>query len=224
VYNSSNTLQDVYYVGADNQIHAWDWTGSTFVNAALGSSEPAASQTSPAGVFLSSSGDVSVYYVGANAQMYSWFSDGKTWTARALGNGEPADAGTVPSSSPATGPNPAPATGSGPVTIAPKPRKGHLHVRIIMTWHWTKATTRLTKLRWIGLPKRATVTVSCTGRGCPARTWSGRPGKRRRLRTLTGARFHAADRITITISQRGLISERAKVVIRANRIPKTKLL
>jgi hypothetical protein len=220
VYNGSDQLQDIYYVGADAQIHAWAWTGSTFVNAPLGTSEPAASGTSPNGVFLSSSGDESVYYVGANAQMYSWFSDGKTWTASPLGIGEPAAAGTVPSSSP----SPAPAAGSGPVTIAPKPRKGHLHVRIVMTWRWAKATTRLTKLRWIGLPKRATVSVRCSGGGCPARMWSGRPGNRKRLRKLTGARFRAGDTITITISQRGLISERARVVIRANRIPATKLL
>jgi hypothetical protein len=110
------------------------------------------------------------------------------------------------------------------VTIAPKPRKGHLHVQIVMTWHWTKAGTRLTKLRWIALPRRATVTVKCSGRGCPARTWSARPGPRRGLRKLTGARFRAGDRIIITITERRMASERAQILIRSDRIPKIKLL
>jgi hypothetical protein len=136
--------------------------------------------------------------------MYLWAWTGQAWSNGHLGS--------------------SPSVGSGPITIAPKPRKGHLHVRIVMTWHWAKSVTRLIKLRWIDLPKRATVRVRCRDRGCPARAWSGRPGRRKGLRTFTGARFHPGDTITITISQRGRVPERAQIVIRANRIPKTRLL
>jgi hypothetical protein len=41
VFNPSNQLQDVYYVGATGGMYLWAWTGTTWSNGSLGAGEPA---------------------------------------------------------------------------------------------------------------------------------------------------------------------------------------
>jgi hypothetical protein len=122
---------------------------------------------------------------------------------------------------------PAPLVVTAPVTTplpAPAPGPpGHrrVSVRLTISWTWNRSRTRLHRLRLGRLPGDATLAVSCRGRGCPLR--HARATGRRRLRGLVsrldGDLFRAGDRILITVSVPGRVSERGAVRIRYGRLP-----
>jgi hypothetical protein len=56
----------------------------------------------------------------------------------------------------------------------PRPTKpGSVHTKVELSWHWTPASTVLTKLTIRKLARSATITVGCAGRRCPFKTRRG---------------------------------------------------
>jgi hypothetical protein len=117
---------------------------------------------------------------------------------------------------------------SMPIVVSVQPPHGrrHVKVRITINWTWNHAHTRLDRITFAGLPRAATITVRCQGRGCPQpRAVSTRARHRKTvLRSLDGRRYRAGDRLLITISAPGLVPERAEVRIRDGAIPRARLL
>jgi hypothetical protein len=109
-------------------------------------------------------------------------------------------------------------------TTLPAPRRGprpRVRVRIAERWTWDHAHTRLRAFRVVGRPRRhARLTVACRGRGCPfLRETIHLPAHGGAVAHLAGARFHAGDRITITISAPHRVAERGTIRIRDGRVP-----
>lgn len=103
--------------------------------------------------------------------------------------------------------------------------KPQLTVKITFTWTWVHAHSRLRRMRVGKLPGRASITISCRGRGCPRRTLHAVKRKLSRLlASLEGTVYRAGDRIYITVSASGYRSERAELVIRDGAKPTAKLL
>ena len=72
----TNGNQDVYYVGADNNINAWFWDGHHWSNGPLSGGELAKTGTGMAAVLAPSNGNQDLYYVGANSGIYAWYWNG----------------------------------------------------------------------------------------------------------------------------------------------------
>lgn len=125
-------------------------------------------------------------------------------------------------------PPPAPAASppSDPVVLVPQHTKvRRLHVRMSMSWTWNRDITRLHRIKISRVPRDATITVRCRGRGCPRhRAEVSDRHLRRLIRYLDGRRFRAGDRILISISRRGRRTERVSVRIRYEALPKVRLL
>jgi hypothetical protein len=66
-------------------------------------------------------------------------------------------------------------SGSAPATITPRARGDHLHVKVVAAWSWTAKRTRLKSLTLHKLPRRAVVTLTCRGKGCPRARSSASP-------------------------------------------------
>jgi len=115
-------------------------------------------------------------------------------------------------------------------TPLPTPPRGtgrHPRVRVTITISWTynRARTRIHRLQMSRLPRGATVTIRCTGRGCPLKRRSAKARHVKLLeRRLQGTTYPAGDRLWITISAPGRVSERALVTIRSGRLPRASLL
>lgn len=102
---------------------------------------------------------------------------------------------------------------------------GRIRAQFVLSWRWLGARTTMRSVAVRGLPRGASITVSCHGRGCPRlRPHTGR-GRTvgRLLRSLGGRRFTAGDRVDITIA-RGRRRERVRLTIRTGHIPAARLL
>jgi hypothetical protein len=128
---------------------------------------------------------------------------------------------------------PPPSAGATPITPPPTPprkhskkhSKHHVRVKISLAWVWHGPVTELTKLRFSRLPRRARVTISCTGRGCPRARSSATASHVSSLRRqLVGRRFDALDKLRITISARGELPEVAVLAIRDGHEPSARLV
>ena len=108
--------------------------------------------------------------------------------------------------------------------ITPRGR-GSVHAQFVISWRWAGARTTMRSIAVRGLPRGASVAVSCRGSRCPRlRLHAGR-GRAvgRLLRALGGRRYAAGDRIRITVS-RGQRHERIELRIRNGRKPAAHLL
>ena len=118
---------------------------------------------------------------------------------------------------------PAPGTTSIPAPISPNhPHARLLHTSLKFQWHWRRRSTRLDKVLIGRLPRPATVRIACRGRGsgCKGRALSARPKHIRRLiRSLTGRVYRPGDRLSVTVTAHGYQPIRARITIRANKIP-----
>jgi hypothetical protein len=132
-------------------------------------------------------------------------------------------------------PPPPPASSPAPVPLAlpqplPLPPTGHRHVRalrvaITFSWTWNRAVTHLRRVRIGRLPRRATIRISCRGRGCRARPMVARAGGVHRLFvSLIGRRFRAGERLLIAVRAPGYAAERAEIRIRYGALPTVRLL
>ncbi len=178
-------------------------------------------------VSLQDDGNLVVYGSGGQAV---WSSATNAHRATGASQFQPAAFQACPTAT-TTVPRPSPPSiaPSAPVVLSPTatriPRLGRLHVRMTIDWTWDHATTRLHRITVTRLPRRATVAVSCRGRGCgPRAMHAGRSGLRRLLRRLDGHRYRAGDRIVIAIAKPGYRVERVGVEIRNGRLPRVRLL
>jgi hypothetical protein len=128
---------------------------------------------------------------------------------------------------------PPPSIGTTPIKPPAPPRKGahkkhkknHVRTRIVVSWQWHGPVTELTKLRFQRLPRRARVTITCAGHGCPrARASASARHLGSLRRRLVGRTFQSGDRIRIRVSAPGDLGELAQLVIRAGREPSARLL
>jgi hypothetical protein len=120
----------------------------------------------------------------------------------------------------------APSAPSDPVVLVPQHTKvRRLHVRMSISWTWDRDITRLHRIKISRVPRQATITVRCRGRGCARRRQEGSARHLKRLiRYLDGRRYRAGDRLLISISRRGRRTERISVRIRYGALPKVRLL
>ena len=117
-------------------------------------------------------------------------------------------------------------TTSNPQVTPPGRGAGAIHAEFLISWHWQGRTTELRSITVRHLPRIATITVRCTGRGCPRLT-DTRAGARRSgrlLRALGGRRLRAGDRLLITVTAARHRAERIRLTIRNNRVPLAALL
>jgi hypothetical protein len=104
-----------------------------------------------------------------------------------------------------------------------KPRS--VHTKVELTWGWTTASTILKKLTIHEFARSATITITCQGRRCPFKVKRG-DGRhvKRFVKALERRVFHSGQKLTITIAQPHLRSERARVTIRRNKKPAARAL
>jgi Carbohydrate binding domain len=118
-------------------------------------------------------------------------------------------------------------TASTPVTVAlPTSHKRRaVKVRLIVSWSWNHAHTRLTRIRAQHLPRDTSINVTCRGRGCPQRAHATDDRRLRSLlKSLAGTRFHAGDRVLIVLRAPRKSPERIEIFIHNGRMPTAKLL
>jgi hypothetical protein len=105
-------------------------------------------------------------------------------------------------------------------------RRRALMVKIREVWTFDHAWTKLIRIWVVGrLPRRAAITITCTGRRCPHRVREA-AGRHVRplLRSLAGSRYHAGARILIVVTAPGRLPERGEFVIRNGRVPAVRVL
>lgn len=130
-------------------------------------------------------------------------------------------------------PPPPPPIVTTPVTVPlPTPPRGtrrHPAVRVLIkiswTWTRTRTSTRIHRVIVGKLPRRATITLKCSGRGCPIKKRSAKAAHVGVFaHRLIGTNYRAGDRVFITVSAPGRVAERAVVTIRDGRKPLAALL
>jgi len=117
-------------------------------------------------------------------------------------------------------------TAPAPV-VTPKPRPGlAVKAQFELSWRWQGMRTTLLRITAERLPRRGTMSVVCSGRGCPKlRPHSVRTARAAKLMDeLDGKRFTAGDRLQITVTARGLRPERIRETIRDGQLPSARLL
>jgi hypothetical protein len=98
-------------------------------------------------------------------------------------------------------------------------------VKIVLSWTCNHRRSHLTRIRLSHVPRRAQVTTTCRGRGCPLGAAQASARKLGRLTaSLDGLTYRAGDRIYITVRAPGHRSERAELVIHDGAIPTAKLV
>jgi hypothetical protein len=125
---------------------------------------------------------------------------------------------------PATAPPPttAPVTSSTVLPVARPSAHRALRVKIVLSWTWRGAASRLTRAQIGRLPAGASVRVTCRGRGaaCTSRAIvAGRRGLRRLVHALDGRVYRAGDHLSVTVSKHGYAPERAVIRIRYGKLP-----
>jgi uncharacterized protein YuzE len=112
-----------------------------------------------------------------------------------------------------------------PLPTPPAGTRAHprVRVKVLISWTWNRARTRVHEARIGRLPRTGKLTVSCAGRGCPFRVRStGAKRLKAFTQRLRGTVFRAGDRVTITVSAPGRVSERGVLTIRNGRKPLVK--
>jgi hypothetical protein len=175
-----------------------------------------------------------VYFAGGDGAVreISW-TPSSGWSSASVitpGGGIIAPTPVPPTPAP-TPPAPAPPasasgpTGTGSVTLTPRHHKHALAVKIVMKWHWNHRHTRLVWVKIGRAPGRASFSITCRGRGCPAhKLHADAATLRRHHRTLRGKLYRAGDRLTVTLSAPSWRPERARITIRNGRKPSARLL
>ncbi|HWF51034.1 MAG TPA: hypothetical protein VG294_10375 [Solirubrobacteraceae bacterium] len=111
------------------------------------------------------------------------------------------------------------------VVYVPAPRAPHhVKVRLTMSWTWDRGRTHLYRAVPDRVPRHATITVTCAGRGCPGRARLASLHVKRLLGSLSGNTYRAGDRVFITIRAPGEAPERIELWIRFGKKPRVKLL
>jgi len=107
------------------------------------------------------------------------------------------------------------------------PRPGHgLRARFAISWRWARTVTQLRTITASGLPRPATVAVTCTGTRCPSLPSGAAGGASLRslLHRLRGVRFRPGDALLITVRAPHRRAERIRLAIRRGAHPRARLL
>jgi hypothetical protein len=109
--------------------------------------------------------------------------------------------------------------------LTPRPAHG-LRTRFAISWRWARTSTELRALSVSRLPRSGKVSVSCTGKRCPALPSGSVPASRiaSLLRRLRGVRFGSGDALTITVAAPHHPAERIRATIRRGSRPRVQLL
>ncbi len=96
----------------------------------------------------------------------------------------------------------------------------------MISWHRRGSITRVESITVSHLPRDSGVSVSCKGRHCPALpiAHENAPAVRALLKSLTGRRFDAGDRLDMVVSERHHRPERIQLRFRSGRGPSARLL
>ena len=117
---------------------------------------------------------------------------------------------------------------NGTAARVPAPgSKRHPRVRtkVVIKWTWDGGRTGLRRFSVHGLPRGGKVTVTCSGPGCRRRPRNAvAKGLARMIHGLEQTVYRAGDRLRVTISAPGRVSERAEVRIRNGRKPLVRAL
>ena len=162
-YDSDNKSQNVYFEGPDGSLREIAWTASSgwsriYVIVPAGSLGSA-----PGTNFDPENHSQNVYFSGTDGSLreISW-TPSAGWDAMSVIT----SAGAL--GAPAGGSAPVPASGSGSVALTPARPTGRrkLAVKILIKWSWNHRRTRLVRVTVGRLPARATLSITCRGRGC----------------------------------------------------------
>jgi hypothetical protein len=127
-----------------------------------------------------------------------------------------------PPGSPTTAPTPPVVTTPVSTPVPTPAARRSLKIKLVLSWTWNRATTRLHGLKVGSLPGDTGLSMTCRGRGCPRHSKTSVTGARavrRTLRSLAGRRYRAGDVLTIRLSAPGYRPEQAEVVFRAGKLP-----
>jgi hypothetical protein len=223
--------QSVYFEGPDGSLREMAWTAASgwspvYVIAPAGSLGSA-----PATNFDPEYHSQNVYFAGEDGALreISW-TPASGWSQPSVltpGGGviapAPPPAPTPPAPTPpASASRP---TGTGSVTLTPPRRKHKLAVKIVMKWRWNHGHTRLLWVKIGRAPGRTVFSISCDGRGCPARRVHASVATlHRHPRALRGKLYRAGDRLLVSLTAPSWKAERARIRIRSGRVPFVRLL
>jgi hypothetical protein len=117
-------------------------------------------------------------------------------------------------------------TTSNPQTT-PVPRGGRaVHAQFVISWRWVRSQTTLRSIKVRRLPRDAHLAIRCTGRRCPRLRVRSATAKHvsKLLNGLANRRFHAGDKLLLTITAPRRSTERIELRMRNNRIPAARLV
>ena len=134
--------------------------------------------------------------------------------------------GLLSAPAPTVVPAPPAGTGSVPLTPTRTKQRRKLAVKIVMKWHWNHGHTRLVWVKIGRAPRRAALSISCRGRGCP-RAQAPRELRHASPPTPDPDAARSTGRATgslISLTAPSWKPERARITIRNGRQPSLQLL
>jgi hypothetical protein len=138
---------------------------------------------------------------------------------------QPPPTTTTTTTTPPPPPPPTKPSHPDPVVLVPQPTKlPRLRVRVVMHWTWDFGVTRLHRIAVPTMPRNATFSIKCKGRGCRGYEHATRHRLSRLIRELNGRAYRAGDRLLIEITERGHKPERIKIEIRYGKGPSARLV
>lgn len=213
----------VFWAGTTTTLWQGDWDSTTWNGAQLDG--PTSVGFGPMGsaptVAAQQPDGWDVFWIGTDSNLWEATSQGGAWTGeQSLGSMTP------PAPAPAAPPPTTTTSTSTTVTVPPpKPAPKQVRVEIDLRWKWDGRRTRLRSIRFVALPKHATIRVRCSPKHCLRDTKAGDRRQRRKLTALLEHHvFRAGQRLRITISAPGRKSERVEIKIRDGKEPVAKLL
>lgn len=228
-YDPDNRSQNVYFEGSDGSLREISWTPSAGWDHISVIAPGGSLGSAPATNYDPDNRSQNEYFAGTDGSLreISW-TPSAHWDAVSIIT----PSGTLGSQpSPPGGSAPSSPAGQGTVALTPAPAPARRHhrrrlaVRIVISWRWNGRHTRLVRVRLGRLPRRAVLSISCRGRGCPAhKVYATRHTLVRRHRSLPGRMYRAGDRLLLTLTAPSYAAERARIVIRNGRVPAVKLL
>jgi hypothetical protein len=116
-------------------------------------------------------------------------------------------------------------SGTGAERLRTPRRQRYVRVKITLSWRWDLDRTQLVSIELGRIQRGMKIRIRCTGRGCPRGALAANARRARSaLQALDGLIYDAGDRLLIVITAPGRTPERARVVFRYGRIPRTALV
>jgi hypothetical protein len=109
--------------------------------------------------------------------------------------------------------------------LTPLPRRG-VKARFVISWRWAGRVTHLRSITVRKLPRRARLSASCRGRGCPRLKIASADARhvKKLLRALRARIFRAGDKLRLTVTAPHRRTERILLTVRAGAQPTARLL